>query len=76
MTDKMASYGIEEYMLRLRQYNEYRKTLHLVVLTDDPEKFLSDEPENDGIGRLCSEAYDHEPGQYRAAAACHAHGCP
>lgn len=41
MTDEMASYGIEEYMLRLRQISDYRKTVDVVVTTDDPEKLLN-----------------------------------
>ena len=46
-TDRMASYGIDEYLMRLRQIPDYRKTAHVVVTTDDPEKLLSDIPEND-----------------------------
>lgn len=46
LTDRLASFGIEEYLYRLREVNEYRKTVHVVVTTEDPEKLLNDVPEN------------------------------
>ncbi len=46
LTDRLASFDIEEYMNRLREINEYRKTAHVVVTTEDPEILLSDVPEN------------------------------
>ncbi len=46
LTEKLARYDVEEYVLRLRQTSDYRKTVHLVVTTSDPEQLLSDTPEN------------------------------
>jgi hypothetical protein len=46
LTDRLASYTVEEYLLRLRQLAEYRKTVHVVVTSGDPAQFLSGEPEN------------------------------
>lgn len=46
ITKRMAEYGIEEYALRVRQMQEYRKTMDVVVTWDEPEKFLSEEMNN------------------------------
>jgi spore germination protein KC len=40
LTDKMASFGIEEYLLRLRQISDYRKTVDVIITTEDPQKLL------------------------------------
>lgn len=40
LTERLANYGVEEYLLRLRQIFDYRKTVHVVVTPDDPEKLL------------------------------------
>lgn len=46
ITDELAAHGIEEYMYRLQNMVDYRKTLHLVTTTEYPEDFLSVTPEN------------------------------
>lgn len=45
-TDRIASYDIEEYALRLRQLEDYRKTVRVIVTTDDPATLLSTMPEH------------------------------
>lgn len=40
LTDRLASYGIEDYMLRLRQIPDYRKTVDVIITTEEPEKLL------------------------------------
>ena len=46
ITERMAEYGIEEYALRVRQMQEYRKTMDVVVTPDEPEEFLKIRVEN------------------------------
>lgn len=46
-TDRFAYAGIEEYMYRLRQINDYRKTLDVVVAQGEPAEILNVKPEND-----------------------------
>ncbi len=41
LTERLARYDIEEYMLRLRQLTDYRKTVHVVVTTEDPTTLLT-----------------------------------
>jgi Ger(x)C family germination protein len=45
-TKKMAEKGIEEYLNRIRTEFDYRKSLHLAVTSEEPEKLISDTPEN------------------------------
>ncbi len=56
LTDRLATFDIEEYLNRLRELNEYRKTVHVVVTTEDPEKLLSDVPENAASAGFAIEA--------------------
>ena len=46
MTEKMADSGIEEYAYRIRQMQEYRKTMDVLITPDEPEEFLKIQPEN------------------------------
>lgn len=46
ITERMAEYGIEEYALRIRQMQQYRKTMDVVVTPDEPEDFLKIRVEN------------------------------
>lgn len=47
ITERMAEFGIEEYVMRLRQLIEYRKTLDVIVTPDEPEEFLGVTTENE-----------------------------
>ncbi len=46
ITDDLAKYGIEEYMLRLQSDNQYRKALNIVTSYSDPQEILSVMPPN------------------------------
>lgn len=46
ITPRMAENGIGEYLYRVRQMNEYRKTIDVIVITGDPMQFLVNRPEN------------------------------
>jgi Ger(x)C family germination protein len=46
MTQEMADKGIEEYVYRVREMNEYRKTMDMIITPDDPEELLKLKPEN------------------------------
>lgn len=46
ITQRMAENGIAEYVYRVRQMNEYRKTIDVVVIKDEPLRFLETRPEN------------------------------
>jgi spore germination protein KC len=46
MTQRMAENGIEEYLYRVRQMTDYRKTMDIIVTPDDPAEFLNTKPEN------------------------------
>lgn len=46
MTQDMAEQGIEEYIYRVRQMTDFRKTVDIVVTADEPQKFMSAQPEN------------------------------
>ena len=51
VTENMAKNGIREYAYRIRQDNEYRKTMDVIVTPDNPEDFLSIQPANtEGVG--------------------------
>lgn len=47
MTDKLAYSGIEEYMYRVREANDYRKTADVVVAQGSPEDVLKAIGENE-----------------------------
>ena len=47
LTQKMADNGIEQYMYRLRQIPEYRKTVDVVVTSEKPEDLLNAKTQND-----------------------------
>lgn len=49
LTQRMADYGIEEYLYRLRRTPDYRKTIKIVVTAEEPEKVLNANTENDKI---------------------------
>lgn len=46
ITEDMADKGIEEYAYRIREMNEYRKTLNIVITPDEPEELLGQQPAN------------------------------
>ena len=46
MTDNLVDHGLEEYMYRVREIGEYRKTMDMIVTPDNPEHLLSIQPEN------------------------------
>jgi spore germination protein KC len=46
ITQRFAENGIAEYVYRVRQTNEYRKTIDVLVIKDDPQIFLESTPEN------------------------------
>ena len=45
-TKRMAQSGIEEYVYRVRELNEYRKSVDVIVTSDDPFELLNFSPEN------------------------------
>lgn len=49
LTEKMAYSGIEEYMYRMRQVPEYRKTLDVVATPERPEDILNASTENNEL---------------------------
>lgn len=55
LTERMAEYGVEEYVMRLRQLNEYRKTMDVIITPDEPEAFLQVTPENDASVGFATE---------------------
>ncbi len=46
MTESLVDKGLEEYMYRVREIGEYRKTMDMIVTPDNPADFLSVQPEN------------------------------
>src|SRR5690554_5104116 len=48
-TEKVAKYSIEEYLYRLREDPQYRKTLSVYILKDDPMKLLNSQAENNSL---------------------------
>ncbi|MDO8685300.1 MAG: Ger(x)C family spore germination protein [Clostridiales bacterium] len=46
-TKRMAENGIEEYLNRMRNNQDYRKSLYLVTTLTSPEQVIKDTPEND-----------------------------
>ncbi len=46
VTTRMAEHGIREYVYRIRQMNEFRKTVDVLVIKDEPQQFLDSRPEN------------------------------
>ncbi len=46
VTDELAMQGFEEYMYRMQNMLDYRKTLHIVTTREKPEDVLSTTPEN------------------------------
>jgi spore germination protein KC len=46
ITENMSKSDIEEYTFRIRQMQEYRKTMDVLVTPDKPEEFLKIQPEN------------------------------
>ncbi len=49
LTQGMAYSGIEEYMYRLRQLPEYRKTVDVVITTSKPEEIMQASMDNDAL---------------------------
>jgi spore germination protein KC len=47
ITDRLAEFGMEEYLNRIRGTPDYRKTTDVVTTSTLPEKILNDKPEND-----------------------------
>lgn len=45
-TERFAYSGVEDYLIRVRQMPDYRKTLDVVVTSEDPEKLMEYQPEN------------------------------
>lgn len=51
LTQNLAYYGIKEYMFRLRQITDYRKTVDVVITPERPEDLLNVKPEHaSGVG--------------------------
>lgn len=46
ITQSMAEKGIQEYLYRVRQMNEYRKIIDVIIIKGDPLQFLETRPEN------------------------------
>lgn len=46
VTDELAMHDFEEYMYRMQNIVDYRKTLHIVTTREKPEDLLSITPEN------------------------------
>ncbi len=46
ITDELAMHGMEEYMYRMQNMLDYRKTLHVVTTAARPEDFIAVKPEN------------------------------
>ena len=46
MTESLANQGIEEYMYRVREIGEYRKTMDMIITPDNPADILNIKPEN------------------------------
>ena len=46
MTESLANQGIEEYMYRVREIGEYRKTMDMIITPDNPADILNTQPEN------------------------------
>lgn len=52
ITKELAEHGIEEYMFRMQNALDYRKTLYIAISEDKPEYILSRKPEsNISIGK-------------------------
>lgn len=47
ITERLAKQGIDEYIMRLRQTPEYRKTVSMVITAEDPEKLINFKPKNE-----------------------------
>lgn len=46
LSEKMAKSGIAEYLIRLRQRPDYRKTVDVVVTMEEPQKLMEFKPKN------------------------------
>ena len=46
MTESLVDQGIDEYMYRVREIGEYRKTMDMIVTRDNPADILNTRPEN------------------------------
>lgn len=61
ITRSMAEEGIEEYFYRLRDTQEYRKTVHMAVISASPEELLGITPENaESIGFAIEQTIETE----------------
>lgn len=49
ITQRLAEYGIEEYVNRLRRIPDYRKTIKIVVTTEEPQDLLNANTENEKL---------------------------
>jgi spore germination protein KC len=56
LTESLAYSGIEDYMLRVRQTPEYRKTLDVVVTPTEPVTLMNYEPENEQTAGFAIES--------------------
>ena len=52
LTEKLAYYSIEEYMYRLREITDYRKTITILVTAESPESFSEILSEQTGVGMI------------------------
>lgn len=59
LTDALAKDDLEEYMFRMQNMLDYRKTVNIVTTRDTPEDFLSVMPENNiSIGYAVDETVE------------------
>lgn len=69
MTERMAKDGIAEYIYRIRELTDYRKTMDIVVTPDEPNEFLNTKPENaSAVGFAIEYTLDN---QYRKGRTVH-----
>ncbi len=50
MTERFADSGIEEYVYRLRETNDYRKMVDVLITADEPASFAEVESEQSSVG--------------------------
>ena len=59
ITDRLAKYNMEEYMNRMQNMADYRKTLKVVTTHEKPGDLLSVQPENNvSIGKSVEDTID------------------
>lgn len=57
ITDELARFDIDEYMLRMQSDNQYRKALNIITSSSEPNEILSVYPPNNiSVGESISES--------------------